>query len=104
MAEATHAATLDDQLATYIQVCTTNRDHFLTSPMPILVQSGDVIVDDELVERVACRDSKEPGNAESNHIRLDDDGHIVADFGNGTDVWASCYSLSYSYPCSADDF
>ncbi len=91
------------QLGTYIGLCTTDRAHFLRSPVRIVVREGDSVVDDLLLERVACRDATEEGVEEINHLLLDEDGHVNGDFGSSKDVWGSCTANSAKVPCPSDE-
>jgi hypothetical protein len=91
------------QLGTYVGLCTANHSRFLGSPVRIVVREGDSVVDDLLLERVACRDATEDGVEEINHLLLDENGHVNGDFGSSKDVWASCTANSPKVPCPNDE-
>jgi hypothetical protein len=91
-------------LETYVELCSANRNRFLEAPIRVVVRQGSSVVDDVQVERIACRDASTPGHGEEDHIVIDDEGHVLHEFGNGDRVWATCYSHPSMYPCPADDF
>lgn len=92
-----------EQLGTYVWLCTANHAHFLGSPVRIVVREGDSVVDDLLLERVACRDATDDGVEEDNNLLLEENGHVNADFGSSKDVWASCTANSQKVPCPSDE-
>ena len=91
------------QLGTFVELCTANHAHFLGSPVRIVVREGDSVVDDLLLERVACRDATDDGVEELNHLLLDENGQVNGDFGSSKDVWASCNANSQKVPCPSDE-
>jgi hypothetical protein len=88
-----------------MMVCTANRQRFLTTAkLPIRVTKANGTVVESIVERVACRLSKDPGVTEYIYVNLGEDGRIDANFTFGTVVFTSCASPNRLGLCPRDDF
>jgi len=90
-------------LGVYVEVCTRDRTKFLTGPIRIEVTGPEGSLSDVSLQRLACRDSREGGNMEDNHLLLQENGLLDTEFGRGKQVWATCYH-GRLVPCPADTF
>lgn len=87
-------------------LCTANRQKFLgATNFTIAVTRADGMKIDNVVERLACRLSRDPGVVERIFVLLREDGHVDARFGSGdARVFAACEPPNRPGLCPRDDF
>ena len=90
-------------LGVRVELCTKDHTKFVTGPVRIVVTGPEGTLSDVSLQRVACRDSREGGRMEENHLFLEDSGFLDTEFGRGTQVWATC-SDGWLVPCPVDTF
>lgn len=88
-----------------LTACTTSKERFFESTSFVLrVERASGFVREEVIDRVACRLSSEPGPLEMTYVRLDDDGRIFAMFGQDPQVYTTCPKPNRQPACERADF
>jgi len=74
-------------------LCTASWDKFLNAPIEVVVKEGDRTLAQVQVQRVACKFGDRDARWEENSVFLDEDGRVIADFGDDPRVEASCTQI-----------
>jgi hypothetical protein len=82
-------------------VCTHDRQKFLNTSIPLLVEQKGAQIFSGTLERYACRLSQSPGDTEFDYLYLEDDGTLLHDLTPGDPrVWAACTG---HWDCASND-